>query len=470
MKFIDESYERSEFENIRSSYELALRNLVEATRHEDSLPGGNQLEVWPLSSSPRSALEWSRYFKDFEEMEKIGEGGFGDVWKSRHKLDGIEYAVKKIRVKATSVKNILNHLREVKTLASLTHNNIVSYKSCWLEPWTTFHDEATDTVYNQTETSDSSSLELTQSKKVQKDSLRLKSDSFQIDFQYSEEQKSTTVRSFGESFSRVERLRALKDEKNALIPHVKLAWAILYIQMKLCEKTLRNHLDERNTSSNFSDCYLPFLSSPNEPVENVPMRMFLQMCEGLAYIHSKGIVHHDIKPSNVFITQDSESLVLQLGDFGLACPLENNDDAVRHDGLGTRLYAAPEQLQGQCSKKSDIYSLGVIMIELLSKCVTMMECFKKVEIIKKSGVVDEIGAEICQGLLRRMLAHRLDGRPCIEELTDLVRQRIASPSNEIERLKRVISERDDAIQQKDQQIEELLNEILTLKRRVSEDN
>jgi hypothetical protein len=128
MKFIDESYEKSEFENIRTSYELALKNLVEATRTDALAATGQQLEVWPLMNSPRAALEWSRYYKDFEEIDKIGEGGFGDVWKSKHKLDGEFYAIKKIKVKATSVKNILNHLREVKTLASLSHENIVPYK------------------------------------------------------------------------------------------------------------------------------------------------------------------------------------------------------------------------------------------------------------------------------------------------------------------------------------------------------
>lgn len=471
MKFIDESYEKSEFENIRSSYELALKNLVEATRQEDSLPMGHEVDVWPLSSSPKCALEWSRYFKDFDEIEKIGEGGFGDVWKSRHKLDGIDYAVKKIRVKATSVKNILNHLREVKTLASLSHMNIVPYKSCWLEPWTTFHgDPAAEATFNQTETSDASSATRSHSK-YQKDSLRLKSDSFQIDFQYSEENKSTvkSVKSAGESYSRIEKLRALNEEKGALIPHVRLAWAILYIQMKLCEKTLRNYLDDRNNHHSFSEFYLPFLLIPNEPVENVPLRMFLQMCNGLAYIHSKGIVHHDIKPSNVFITKENENLTLQLGDFGLACPLEGND-AVRHDGFGTRLYAAPEQLQGQCSKKSDIYSLGVIMIELMSRCITMMECYKKVEIIKKADVVDEIGVELCKSLLKNLLSHRLEKRPSIEELTDLIRHRIHSSANEVEKLKRVISEREDEIQQKDQKIEELLNEIMTLKKQISNEN
>lgn len=78
--------------------------------------------------------EWSRYHREFLEISFIGAGGFGNVFKALHRLDGIEYAIKKIKVRSGRVKNIMQHLEEVKTLAKLNHTNIVSYKGAWIEP------------------------------------------------------------------------------------------------------------------------------------------------------------------------------------------------------------------------------------------------------------------------------------------------------------------------------------------------
>lgn len=91
-------------------------------------------------------------------------------------------------------------------------------------------------------------------------------------------------------------------------------------------------------------------------------RLGLQICAGLQFAHDQGIVHRDIKTSNLFITRDK---VLKIMDFGLAKILE----AVRNEGAtviaGTPFYMAPEQASGNVADgRTDLYALGVTLFEL----------------------------------------------------------------------------------------------------------
>ncbi|EFA76284.1 hypothetical protein PPL_10046 [Heterostelium album PN500] len=81
----------------------------------------------------KRSIRRSRYEEDFFELERIGKGGYGSVYKVQNRLDGLFYALKKIPFKNTSQTYLEKVLREVKTLASLNHVNIVRYHSAWLE-------------------------------------------------------------------------------------------------------------------------------------------------------------------------------------------------------------------------------------------------------------------------------------------------------------------------------------------------
>lgn len=166
-----------------------------------------------------------------------------------------------------------------------------------------------------------------------------------------------------------------------------------------------------------------------------------------------------MKPGNVFVSFDSSSLIFQLGDFGLSCPLDSNE-MVTHYGFGTRLYAAKEQLEGRiCSKKSDIYSLGVVLIELLLRCKTFMECSNKVDSLKKGEKLPEIEPDLCL-LITRLLSTRSDLRPEISEIKNKISHYIDNSTTEIIRLKNIIEE-------KDAKIDELMEEIKALKKLLS---
>eukprot|EP00285_Hemiselmis_virescens_P020055 CAMPEP_0173388892 /NCGR_PEP_ID=MMETSP1356-20130122/11094_1 /TAXON_ID=77927 ORGANISM="Hemiselmis virescens, Strain PCC157" /NCGR_SAMPLE_ID=MMETSP1356 /ASSEMBLY_ACC=CAM_ASM_000847 /LENGTH=260 /DNA_ID=CAMNT_0014345903 /DNA_START=30 /DNA_END=809 /DNA_ORIENTATION=- len=76
----------------------------------------------------------SRYLKDFEEIGRIGRGGFGSVYCARQRLDGREYAVKKVKLSATDEAQNVRVTREVKNMAALSaHPNIVRYYGTWVE-------------------------------------------------------------------------------------------------------------------------------------------------------------------------------------------------------------------------------------------------------------------------------------------------------------------------------------------------
>ena len=88
-----------------------------------------------------------------------------------------------------------------------------------------------------------------------------------------------------------------------------------------------------------------------------------QICEGLDYAHRQGIVHRDVKPSNIMV--DSEGAIY-ITDFGFAKILKNSSElTVTGTVMGTPLYMAPEQsVGGEVDARTDIYALGVILFEM----------------------------------------------------------------------------------------------------------
>src|SRR5207302_8589898 len=98
------------------------------------------------------------------------------------------------------------------------------------------------------------------------------------------------------------------------------------------------------------------------------IHLFRAVCEAVQYAHSQAVIHRDLKPSNILAKQDGS---IRLLDFGIAKQLESLDTPVNQTMTGLRLmtpaYAAPEQIRGdRVGIHTDVYSLGVILFELLT--------------------------------------------------------------------------------------------------------
>ena len=163
----------------------------------------------------------------------------------------------------------------------------------------------------------------------------------------------------------------------------KLFYAMRFIRgEEFASKIKAFHFDVRNGNEHANGPGLRFL-----------IRKLIDVCHAVSYAHSRGIVHRDLKPANIMLGPYGETLVV---DWGLAKPLgsvpdstsglrrsetkpiakqwehpvskSNSSETQVGQVIGTIVYAPPEQLTGQISEidhRSDIYSLGVILFELL---------------------------------------------------------------------------------------------------------
>jgi len=165
------------------------------------------------------------------------------------------------------------------------------------------------------------------------------------------------------------------------------------------------------------------------------LELFIQICHAIQHAHQKGIIHRDIKPSNILVTLHDGVPVPKVIDFGIAKATEERlTDKTLFTAfaqlIGTPAYMSPEQVELSglgVDTRSDIYSLGVLLYELL----TGKTPFDTKELLK-SGV-DE---------MRRTLREREPGTPSSklrtlngEELTKTAKQRHVEPPQLLSQLR-----------------------------------
>src|SRR5262249_27302186 len=104
------------------------------------------------------------------------------------------------------------------------------------------------------------------------------------------------------------------------------------------------------------------------------LELFVSVCDAVQHAHQKGVIHRDIKPSNVLVAEIDGKAVPKVIDFGIAKAIgEQLTDKTLFTGLGgvvgTPEYMSPEQAElnnRDIDTRSDVYSLGVLLYELLT--------------------------------------------------------------------------------------------------------
>ncbi|XP_008552622.2 eukaryotic translation initiation factor 2-alpha kinase [Microplitis demolitor] len=181
----------------------------------------------------------------------------------------------------------------------------------------------------------------------------------------------------------------------------KKSTMFFYIQMQLCQRlSLQDWLKSPN---NFS-------RNRNEIIS-----IFQQIVDAVEYVHLQGMIHRDLKPSNILFSYDNK---IKIGDFGLVTAMteddgisckdiDNAEDADDDSGkesnrrikkhtanVGTHLYMSPEQINGVIyDYKVDIYSLGIILFELLVPFTTGMERMVTLGNLKKNIFPDDFAVQ-----------------------------------------------------------------------------
>lgn len=123
---------------------------------------------------------------------------------------------------------------------------------------------------------------------------------------------------------------------------------IHYIVMEFIDgKTLKEYISEKK--------FLPWKTAVN---------IAIQICSALEHAHKNHIVHRDIKPHNIMITED---LIAKVTDFGIARAASSSTLTMTGNAIGSVHYFSPEQARGgYTDEKSDIYSLGIVLYEMLT--------------------------------------------------------------------------------------------------------
>jgi serine/threonine protein kinase len=136
---------------------------------------------------------------------------------------------------------------------------------------------------------------------------------------------------------------------------------LLHIQMELCLMSLKEVMKKLNSELN---------QKLNEVMTSlgyyIASELSVEILESVNYLHKQNVIHRDLKPNNILITNGMNGRFVKIADFGLAT-IHEFDGQSHTKYKGTTRYAAPEVMRTRnYDMKADIYSLGVILQEIFN--------------------------------------------------------------------------------------------------------
>jgi serine/threonine protein kinase len=335
----------------------------------------------------------NKYRTNFNQIKLLGQGAYGSVYKVFHKYEKKFYAIKKVFITKDIIEDNYDIFREIQIYSELMNDQVVRYYGSWID--------------------------------IDIGSIMEYNEQIKNDYEF--------------------------EKIDYICP-------ILFIQMELCDFTLKDYL---MTWSEYD--------SLGEKID-----IIIQIIKGLEYIHSKNIIHRDIKPDNIFLITNNlnpelNKYLVKIGDFGLCkkyIGFETNKKKkentlntlntlnkldkliVEYDSdnlglnnitnnlsklytdfksmdsyVGTGIYRAPEIDGKKYDEKIDIYSLGIIMIELFVNPKTESEkifLLSKLKKTKNLNLLDKIENIEIKQLIFNILINEPNNRPTLSDISKVL--------------------------------------------------
>eukprot|EP00050_Salpingoeca_kvevrii_P015083 m.43340 g.43340 ORF g.43340 m.43340 type:complete len:605 (+) comp6152_c0_seq2:2022-3836(+) len=347
----------------------------------------------PHASSPPRALiggrsggGTSRFQDDFEPICALGHGAFGRVVKARHRLDENIYAIKRLFLTDRAGDRDAREertLREVSMLSQLAHPNVVRYYQAWIETGEGEHEDSDSEWDEDSEDSDDDVFFVPKTPLTAGlGNLQLSDPGHKLgDVWYCPLSDSSKEPQCPFCDSLVS-FASVSSSSDQLLSSASRRF--LYIQMEFCDFTLQEVIQGNFLQPSISWHYA------------------MEILQGLEYLHSRGIVHRDVKPANIFLSAgracgnpalgevDLTTMRVKIGDFGLskrisALPGTQTPNFGRSSSrfadrpfdtssIGTFFYVPPHaDEQARWTPKSDMYAFGIILFEMFQHFKTGME-------------------------------------------------------------------------------------------------